>query len=84
VPTLKERVDKHDREIAAIRKLMIQGMKMLIDFQRENRQAFKELLAAQKKTEAAQKKTEETLDRFIRSLTGRGTNGHSKSKIDLR
>ncbi len=39
-PTITERVDRHDREIAAIRKLVLTGMKMLVEVQR-----------AQKKTE---------------------------------
>jgi predicted nucleic acid-binding Zn-ribbon protein len=30
MPSLKERVDRHDREIAAIRKLILTGMKMLV------------------------------------------------------
>jgi hypothetical protein len=39
--TIKERVDRHDREIAAIRKLILQGMKML----NQNEQQLKLLTA---------------------------------------
>jgi len=39
--TLKQRVDEHDREIAAIRKLLLQGAKMLVRIE-----------ASQKKTDA--------------------------------
>lgn len=63
-----EQLSKHDREIAAIRKLILQGMKMLV----ENQRLVKDVAAAQKRTEA-------TLDRFIRSLERGGMNGHHKT-----
>jgi hypothetical protein len=72
------RISQHDREIAAIRKLILTGMKMI----NANAKGIRELQAAQKKTDAAQHKTEETLERFIRSL-GRGHgngNGHRKGR----
>jgi hypothetical protein len=68
--TLTERVSKHDREIAAIRKLVLTGMKMIIDLEK----GMKEL-------QAAQKRTEQTLERFIRSLERGGGNGHEKRRI---
>jgi hypothetical protein len=64
------RVTRHDREIAAIRKLILQGMKMLV----ENRAEIKALAVAQRVTER-------TLGRFIRSLERGGSNGHSKTRI---
>jgi hypothetical protein len=67
---LEARVTQHDREIAAIRKLILQGMKMLV----ENRAEIKALAVAQRVTE-------KNLDRFIRSLERDGSNGHSKTKI---
>jgi len=67
---LEARVTQHDREIAAIRKLILQGMKMLV----ENRAEIKALAVAQRVTE-------KNLDRFIRSLERGGSNGHSKTKI---
>lgn len=39
--TIQQRIDQHDREIAAIRKLILTGMKMLV-----------RLEASQKKTDA--------------------------------
>jgi hypothetical protein len=45
----KQRLDQHDTEIAAIRKLIAQGMKMLVEFRRENRAARRELRAAKRK-----------------------------------
>ena len=64
--TFKERVEEHDREIAAIRKLVLTGMKMLVKLQEETRQ-----LAVQ------QRATARELEAFIRSMR-RGANGHSK------
>ena len=67
---LEARVTQHDREIAAIRKLVLQGMKMLV----ENGAQIKALAAAQRATD-------KNLDRFVRSLERGGSNGHSKTKI---
>ena len=47
--TLKERIDRHDREIAAIRKLVLTGMKMFVKLQEEQvafRREMRELQAA--------------------------------------
>jgi hypothetical protein len=63
---LEARVSAHDREIAAIRKLILQGMKMINALSAEVR----ELAAAQRKTDAQ-------LQSLMRSLE-RGRNGHSK------
>ena len=71
--TVKERLDKHDRQIAAITALMKQGMRMLNENQRltlEMRKELKALVVAQQRTEA-------TLDAFIASMR-RGSNGHGK------
>ena len=62
--TLEARVDQHDREIAAIRKLILQGMKMIVQIE-----------AGLKKVEAQQLRTEKTLERFIQSLQRGGSNG---------
>jgi hypothetical protein len=69
--TLKERVDEHDREIAAIRKLLLTGMKMLVRLEQ-----------SQKRLEAAQKETDRMLKDLIRSL-GRngGGNGHRRTRL---
>jgi Xaa-Pro aminopeptidase len=69
--TAKEHLSKHDREIAAIRKLILTGMKMLNSNQRQ----IRELIAAQKRTEAS-------LKALIDSR--RATNGHTKRKVDLQ
>jgi hypothetical protein len=69
-PTLTERVSQHDREIAAIRKLVLTGMKMLVSLEK-----------GMKDLQTAQKRTEQTLERFIRSLERSGGNGHEKRRI---
>jgi Xaa-Pro aminopeptidase len=66
--TLKERGDRHDREIAAIRKLIHVGMKMLVT----NEKAIRELAVQQRETSRE-------LQAFIRSLR-RGGNGHTRSR----
>jgi len=71
--TLKQRIDQHDREIAAIRKLVLTGMKMLVQLEASQKKTDGQLKILQ----ASQQKTEQTLERFIRSLTHAG-NGHSK------
>jgi len=68
--TLKQRVDEHDREIAAIRKLLLQGAKMLVKIQE-----------AQKRLEASQEKTDALLQTFLKSMQRGNENGHSKRKI---
>jgi Xaa-Pro aminopeptidase len=67
VATLKARVDKHDREIAAIRKLIHTGMKMLVKLEEEVRELA-----------ASQRETDRQLQAFIRSLR-RGSNGHTNN-----
>jgi hypothetical protein len=66
VATLKERVDRHDREIAAIRKLIHAGMKMIVKNEEEIR-----------KLAASQRETDRQLQALIRSLRG-GGNGHTR------
>ena len=65
--TLKERVDKDDREIAAIRKLIHTGMKMLVKLEEEVHELA-----------ASQRETDRQLQAFIRSLR-RGGNGHTNN-----
>ena len=78
MPTLRERVDKHDREIAVIRKLILTGMKMFVKMQNEHVAFRKEMreLAIQ------QRATARELEAFIRSLR-RGSNGHTKGRFDV-
>lgn len=69
--TLTVRVDKHDREIAAIRKLIQTGMKMLV----ENEKQIREL-------QFSQKETDRQLQLLIRNLHRAEGNGHSAKRIE--
>ena len=85
---IADHLTKHDREIAAIRKVLLTGMKMLVRTDRqidtltgtvdklaeENRQ----LAAAQRQLADSQRETDRMLKTLIRSLE-RGNNGHSKN-----
>jgi hypothetical protein len=70
-----ERLDKHERQIAAIRDLVKQGMQMMLD----TRKDIRTLATMQIATAAAQKKTEANLQTLIESLRG-GGNGHTNGK----
>jgi hypothetical protein len=74
--TLKERADRHDREIAAIRKLIITGMKMI----NRNQEQIDELRAIQKVTEQKLQRLEASVNDFVDSMR-RGGNGHSKRPL---
>ena len=67
--TLKEHVALHDREIAAIRKLILTGMRML----NRNQTQISDL-------REMQKMTEEKLQALIDSLR-QGGNGHSRRPL---
>jgi hypothetical protein len=64
---LEARVSEHDRQIAAIRKLILTGMKML-----------NQLAVEQRETARQQRETDRQLQAFIRSLR-RGSNGHQRN-----
>jgi hypothetical protein len=69
--TTKEHLTKHDREIAEIR----ENNRQTSDLLRRLARAMLELNAAQKRTDAA-------LKAYLESR--RGTNGHTKRKVDLQ
>ena len=75
--TVTERLDKHDKQIASIRDLMKEGIKMVLETRRlalETRRDLRELAAAQKRTDAS-------LHALIDSLHG-GGNGHTRRRVD--
>ena len=74
--TTKEHLEKHDRQIAVIRDLIHQGMRLVVDNIRETRKDIRELRAAQKRTGAS-------LKELVDSMRG-GGNGHAKRNVDLR
>jgi predicted nucleic acid-binding Zn-ribbon protein len=74
---LNERVDKHDREIATIRKLIHTGMKLLVRLEEEQVVARKEM----RELRASQRETASQLQALIRSLSGGGGNGQVKRGV---
>jgi hypothetical protein len=75
--TVAERLDQHDKQIAAIRDLVKEGIKMVVETRRlalDTRKDLRELAAAQKRTD-------ESLRALIDSLRG-GGNGHTKRRVD--
>lgn len=80
--TLKERVDKHDREIAAIKKLLMQGMRLLVDGERRSREEHAKIRQDIRRLEASQERTDKALQVLIGSLK-RGGNGHAKG-VDVQ
>lgn len=74
--TLKERADLHDREIAAIRKLILTGMKMI----NRNQEQINELVAEGKRTDQRLRSLEASVQQFVDGLR-RGGNGHSKRPL---
>jgi S-adenosylmethionine:tRNA-ribosyltransferase-isomerase (queuine synthetase) len=70
--TVNERLDQHDRQIAAIRNLVQEGMRLVI----ETRKDIRALVAIQKRTE-------QKLETLVNTLR-RGNNGHTKRKVDLQ
>jgi hypothetical protein len=77
--TLKERVDLHDRQIAAhdrqvaaIRDLVKEGMRLMIETRKELRTVV-----------AIQKRSEQKLETLINTMK-RGSNGHSKKRVDIQ
>jgi len=76
--TTKEHLSKHDREIAAIRTLLGQGMRLLVQVQ----QAQKRTEEAQRRTEMNLQRLERNVEAFVNSLR-RGGNGRVKGKLDI-
>ena len=69
---IQEQVDRDDRQIAAIRNLVQEGMRMVVETRKDIR-----ALAP------AQKRTEQNLQTLIQTLNRSG-NGHTRRKIDLQ
>ncbi len=81
---LEARVTKHEREIAAIRKLVMTGMKILVRMEKQTERQFYQLSGEQeamrkdlRELAASQRETDRMLKGLIRSLE-RGRNGHGK------
>ena len=82
--TVTERLDKHDKQIAALRDLVKEGIKMVVEIRHltlETRKDLRKLAAMQLATAAAQERTDASLRALIDSLRG-GGNGHTKQRVD--
>jgi hypothetical protein len=82
--TVTERLDRHDKQIASIRDLVKEGIKMVVEIRNltlETRKDLRKLAAMQLATAEAQKHTDASLHALIDSLHG-GGNGHTKRRVD--
>ena len=68
--TVTHRLDKHERQIASIRELVQEGMRLVV----QSRKDIRSLAAAQKRTDAS-------LHALIDSMRT-GGNGHTKRRVD--
>jgi hypothetical protein len=68
--TVTQRPDRHDRQIASIRELVQEGMRLVV----QSRKDIRSLAAAQKRTDAS-------LHALIDSMRIAG-NGHTKRRVD--
>ncbi len=75
--TVAQRLDQHDRQIAAIRGLVQEGMRLAV----ETRKDLRTLAVLQRQTDELQKRTERKLEALIDSMR-RGGNGHAKRRLD--
>jgi hypothetical protein len=76
--TVAARVTRHDREIAAIRKLVWQGMKLVA----ANQKAIKDLRISQRETDRMIKALTAEQRALIRSLGRGASNGHTKGPVE--
>ena len=82
--TVNERLDRHDRQIAALRDLVREGVKMVVEIRHltlETRKDLRKLAAMQLATAEGLKRTDESLHALIDSLRA-GGNGHTKRRVD--
>jgi hypothetical protein len=80
--TVEARLTQHDREIAAIRKLIVQGMKLVVSTQNGLRQLTAEhrkLATEHRQLVAEQRITEKKLQTLIDAL-GRGGRANGKPR----
>ena len=73
IVTTREHLSKHDREIAAIRTLIRQGTRLLVETQR-----------VQRRTETNLDRLERKIDAFIDSMRRGGGNGRVKGKLNIQ
>ena len=70
--TTKEHLDRHDRQLAAIRSVIHEGMRLVVETRKDLRTVV-----------ALQKRTESKLEALIDSMR-RGGNGHAKRRLEIQ
>ena len=68
--TVTQRLDKHDKQIASIRELVQEGMRLVVQSRKDIRSLA-----------AAQTRTEQSLHALIESMRI-GGNGHTKRRVE--
>ncbi len=82
--TVTQRLDKHDKQIAALRDLVKEGIKMVVEIRHltlETRKDLSKLAAMQVATAEAQKRTDASLHALIDSLRI-GGNGDTERRVE--
>ena len=82
--TVTDRLDKHDKQIATIRDLGKEFVKMVVEVRRltlETRRLALETRKDLRELAAAQTRTEQSLHALIESMRT-GGNGHTKRRVD--
>ena len=68
--TTKERLDRHDKQLTEVKRLLLEGTRMLIDYRDEHRKEMRDIRKVLKRLEA-------TVEKFVNSAIA-PTNGHQK------
>jgi Spy/CpxP family protein refolding chaperone len=79
IVTAKQRLDQHDKQIAAIRNVVHEGMRLVVETRKDIAETRKDM----RTLAAAQKKTEQSLKALIDTMRGSG-NGHGKRRVDVQ
>jgi hypothetical protein len=60
MPTIKERIDKHDKQLTEVKRLLLEGTRMLIDYRDEHRREMRDIRKVLKRLET-------TVEKFVNS-----------------
>jgi hypothetical protein len=81
----EKRADRFDKQINATKNLVQKGMQIVLKMNAERKESSAEfrfrinaLIDSQNRTEAALRKTDEKFNRWLETLSRKGTNGHKK------
>ena len=81
----EKRADRFDKQLNATKNLVQKGMQIVLKMNAERKESSAEfrfrinaLIDSQNRTEAALRKTDEKFNRWLETLSRKGTNGHKK------